>query len=450
MRTKTTCSAFRVGRSIIIPVIMFGWSVAAVAQPQPGDVRLTDEQAAEIARARAVEAAPTALRNETSERIATIGQNVSSSADGIQSQGATVSFTGSQSEGRGAFTLELLSRAGSDRLRSDGNLTVENDRFAVEFATEVGDDEDSADFLNLGGVPGGTSATLTWTRYSASTQIGGDAVQMTRARVDRARTACFDRVLPNYPGDESVPAFKADLAARAQRGDDLHTSMVVGTGALRERYRGISLYLAPRCYGAANDAELIRANLSEAESTAYQLELFGARPLLFFGASASVGTDEYDFIDLAGFSEESSNKVEWSVGGHVGMIAAKGRFSARATASYGREWDDADDIDICRPQPSGPLSDCLRGPGAPPTHQDQFTAKGEVRIIVPLGSLELGLAPSVGYQTGDDQFTAALPIYFVPDSDGKLTGGVRFGYDSEADDEWSAGIFISVPLGPFF
>jgi len=50
------------------------------------------------------------------------------------------------------------------------------------------------------------------------------------------------------------------------------------------------------------------------------------------------------------------------------------------------------------------------------------------------------LAPSITFDALTDDYEFDVPVFLVGDADGKLTGGVRFGYSN--DDKAIFGVFI--------
>lgn len=391
------------------------------------------------------EAAGPAVVRETSVRIGEQGTNGGDSGSGVQTQGPTLTLNAASGEGAATLTLELLSNASADRVGTDGRLTAVNNRLVAEISTELGEDESLGEVLNVGGVTNGTSLTLTWTRFSIATNLNGDTVTAGREILDRARRVCIAQALSTYQGRaDDVTAFQTDFSATMT--GDLHSQMI----ALRTRHPDVVAALGSRCFSETSITAFVTEHLGDDAGEALQLALYGNRPTLFMGVSGSVGTANYDFIDTAAFAESDVDRVEWAVSGHIGWVSANGRNSGRLRVGYAREWEAADEIDICQPSATAGLLNCLNGPGAAPQRSQGVTASAEFRQVVTLAGFDIGFAPQVGYRGADEQFTASLPIYFIPDPDGGLTAGVRFGFDSEAEDEWSAGVFISTALSRLF
>ena len=64
-------------------------------------------------------------------------------------------------------------------------------------------------------------------------------------------------------------------------------------------------------------------------------------------------------------------------------------------------------------------------------------------------TFQVAFAPQVTYRFEDNNVGVEVPIYLVPDKDGKLSGGMKAVYNSKGD-EFAVGLFVGVPFSIFY
>lgn len=163
-----------------------------------------------------------------------------------------------------------------------------------------------------------------------------------------------------------------------------------------------------------------------------------------YGFELSVGLRDFDFIDPVTLAEQEDRKTQWSAAAFYNRYLRGSKTAITVSAAYERSYEQADEEIFC-PVPSGtdPVR-CITARGAPPERDESLLLSAGVRHQFMRGGRLIGLAvsPLLTYDVLDDVWGAEVPVYFLPNTEGGLTGGVRFGYRSDREDEFSVGIFI--------
>jgi len=142
------------------------------------------------------------------------------------------------------------------------------------------------------------------------------------------------------------------------------------------------------------------------------------------GSSLTVGTKTYKFLDSITTANSKKTQTPWSA-----QIFGAFQWSQNlitAGARYQVSYMDATAGGLCPAPTSYPVK-CKSGPiGAP------------IKTEAPIPYLEfrrriggLAIDPSLNYDLKKSVVGASLPIYFVGDTDNKLTGGVSVGWRSD-------------------
>ncbi|MFL0356259.1 hypothetical protein ACI5KX_07230 [Erythrobacter sp. GH1-10] len=187
--------------------------------------------------------------------------------------------------------------------------------------------------------------------------------------------------------------------------------------------------------------------------TRFEQGFFPPTNTLFWGFDASIGEDSYEVLDRQAFEIDSVEKTSWEVGGHIGLIGDDLKWSVRARAVYGREFKSPESGTECRTVTGASDPECLEAPDGLPEGNNTGLVSFEARRLFDLrgigGDNRIGVAPLVSYRFEDDDLNIELPVYFSPDKDGKLTGGIKFAYSSKMDD-FGVGLFVGVPFSTLF
>lgn len=172
--------------------------------------------------------------------------------------------------------------------------------------------------------------------------------------------------------------------------------------------------------------------------------------LTFWGIDASMGREDHTYLDRAAFKLPSAPRTSWEVGAYYGWISSNLTFSLRGRAVYGQTYEDNDAAEICRTVSIPAGTECIKGPDGAPLRQRIGLVSVEARKLVTVnGATQIAVAPQVTYRTEDKNFGVEIPVYLVPDKDGKLSGGLKAVYNSKGD-EFAIGVFVGVPFSIFY
>jgi hypothetical protein len=284
---------------------------------------------------------------------------------------------------------------------------TQSTRFALILSTPVREGADDARPADLDGLANGTKLTLRVGRFLLH-PFSGDPPALARSIAAEAREEC----------------------RRKRRLEEKSEDEIAGC-ATEPVSNMVGIYQA----GRAREYEA----------------LLEPRPPRDFGFELSVGVNDFDFVDPATLAEDNERHVQWSVSGHFTQYFIRSRSAISVSASYERAWEAADEATFCPPNPTNVVIQCTTAAGGPPELNEslllslglrhQFGGRGLFR--------GLAIAPVVTYDVLDDVVGVDVPVYILPDSDGGLTGGVRFGYRSDREDKFSVGIFIGAAFSLF-
>lgn len=131
---------------------------------------------------------------------------------------------------------------------------------------------------------------------------------------------------------------------------------------------------------------------------------------------------------------------------HLDQYFVRSKTALTLSASYQRGYEAAEEQRICPPGVTDPSADCIDGRAAAPARDENLLLSAGLRhqFMRDGRLLNLAVAPLVTYDAIDDVFGVDVPIYMMPDADSGLTGGVRFGYRSDRENEFSVGLFVGV------
>jgi hypothetical protein len=209
-------------------------------------------------------------------------------------------------------------------------------------------------------------------------------------------------------------------------------------------------YLVDKCVPASgrtfkNVGELVDRHTPDGDK--YWSKFIDKKALgWFFGGDASVGQDDYSYLDRTAFGTPEVNRTSWEVGAYAGATNWDSTFSARLRAVYGRTWDLPADGEACEPAGDPPEEQCLTGPDGPPEKIDTGLISFETRHLFKLDSKRsIAFAPQVTYRIEDDVVGVEVPVYLSPGKDSKLTGGLKFAWTSK-ESEFGVGVFVGIPL----
>ncbi|MBS0254236.1 MAG: hypothetical protein JSS36_03235 [Proteobacteria bacterium] len=168
-----------------------------------------------------------------------------------------------------------------------------------------------------------------------------------------------------------------------------------------------------------------------------------------WGLTASVGYKKYDFLDPAS-GAPGKGQTHFPVGAKLFAAAYPAGQTTALVGSfeYQHKFTEGDTGTLC-PGGTGPQQ-CQTGAIGAPKASDSYLFSAGIRARYDLGEHALipaiALSPSVTYDAHSHDVGLDLPVYLVPDSDGNLTGGLRFGWTSDKN-KFVAGIFVGSKFG---
>lgn len=165
--------------------------------------------------------------------------------------------------------------------------------------------------------------------------------------------------------------------------------------------------------------------------------------------NGKVGYDEHDYFDAVTLQKATADRTPWQIGGSLGYIWPSGTTSLHLSANYQEAFLDGGDGETqtkCLPDLT-----CASGFIGAPVLKDKALISADFRWMV--GRIEgvkipFGIAPKITYDAIADSEAVQFPVYFVSDSDGKLSGGIRYDWTSTTHVS-TVGIFVSTAFSLF-
>jgi hypothetical protein len=163
-----------------------------------------------------------------------------------------------------------------------------------------------------------------------------------------------------------------------------------------------------------------------------------------YGLDATVGINDFEWVSPTTLAHHTEQHTDWSVAGHIAHYFVPTKTALTASVSYQRAYKAADEQQLCPPNPVNPATDCVTAHGAAPSRNEHLLVSIGLRhqFMVGGGLLPLAIAPAATYDAIDDVFGVDVPVYLMPGADGRLTGGIRFGYRSDRDNHFSVAAFV--------
>jgi hypothetical protein len=190
------------------------------------------------------------------------------------------------------------------------------------------------------------------------------------------------------------------------------------------------------------DAEFFKRNDGEHYDRYLDLA-WGKNPLVVGGgATITIDHDDHDYLDATTLKDRSEEKTSASLKAFVTIQPLRRQQFFEFSYKRSISWEDQDEVILC-PAGGGVLT-CKKGAGGPPSKTERDLVSAEYRQGF---GKNFALSFKLSYDARNDVTGADLPLYFVKDGNGGLSGGVRFGWRSDTDDTMAA-IFIGAPL-PF-
>lgn len=159
------------------------------------------------------------------------------------------------------------------------------------------------------------------------------------------------------------------------------------------------------------------------------IEKQDSRPILF-EVAGEVGREDASHIDATTFESVSETNTPFSIGASIGTVLPSGTLMG-VGIEYKSVYRAGNQAEVCVPVGTNGALQCRSGPLGMPTSREGAMLNAQVRRF--LGS-RIGVNPQFQYAVSDGDWAINMPIYFAPDEDGGLVGGIVPGYDSETED----------------
>jgi hypothetical protein len=170
-----------------------------------------------------------------------------------------------------------------------------------------------------------------------------------------------------------------------------------------------------------------------------------------FGVEATVGFNDFEWLDRVAGLPREERRTDWSVAGHVARYLATSHTALTASVSYQRAFKAADEERVCPAGTTDPEAECPNVRTAGPARDENLLMSVGLRHRFFGGDRlsNLAIAPIVTYDVIDDVVGVDVPIYYTPDDEGGLNGGIRFGYRTDRDNKFSVAFFVGTTFDIF-
>jgi hypothetical protein len=362
----------------------------------------------------------------------------------------------------GVFDIGLTSNFTNIDYRSDANggsatLSARSERFALKANIPIAKKSETGLF-DLKGLANGATATLGYSRFWTKYEEGG---QTYKDIYNPAYRKCLVENNGDGKGNAVIAEFDRLLASnKAQRG---HTIMSNDIIDVQPTLSALAKPLAIACDPQTHGDEIAFITKFARESDVHYIEknVVAQHPIYFLGVDATVGYDKHDVLDRLAFNVGQTGKFAYDGTVYAGVIGKKGDWSLKLAGSYTRAYKDTKNVEICKAISGGTQQECISGPDGRPIKDESAYVSGEFKWLIALGqdrrdadgkitsAKRIAIAPKVTWDVDDKSWALEVPVYLKADANGKLNGGVRFGYRSDKKD-FGVGVFVDVPFGDIF
>jgi hypothetical protein len=210
----------------------------------------------------------------------------------------------------------------------------------------------------------------------------------------------------------------------------------------------LGVYIVTQCTNS--DVGKLVKDYNFAQHETYVKTIKSEKPLIFMGIDGSIGRAGFKALDRTTFKVDDAARNSWEIAAYYGWIGPNADWSLRARAVYGKAWESPDEVQICRTVTGSTDQECIKGPDGKPQSTKTGLASFEARkFFTLLGGQKIAVAPQITYRLKDKGIGVEVPVYLSTDKEGKLSGGLKFAYDSKTDD-YGVGIFVGAPFSIFF
>jgi len=165
-------------------------------------------------------------------------------------------------------------------------------------------------------------------------------------------------------------------------------------------------------------------------------------PVLMFGR-LKAGQKSYKYFDSA-FAPQKTEHTGIAASTGIGTIlpASSGAWFFGLSYKYKRSYKAEPARQICTPLGTNGNEECRSLPLGAPGGSSAEVLQLEARKFI---GLRVALSPKLSYERREAVKAFELAVWFLPNKDGRLTGGVSAGWDSK-DRKTTATLFVGLPV----
>lgn len=163
-----------------------------------------------------------------------------------------------------------------------------------------------------------------------------------------------------------------------------------------------------------------------------------------YGASAKYGSQESTYYDPTSLAKSEVKNKPWSIGGFVGWMPKTTSALLTAKIERRRTFKESESSIRC-PTAGGAVVQCVEGAFAAPSDKLGTALTLEGRMLF---RTNVGAALSIARDFGQKTTGVELPVYWLSDGSGGLTGGIKFNWES-GQRKTAASVFVGAPFTLF-
>lgn len=170
-----------------------------------------------------------------------------------------------------------------------------------------------------------------------------------------------------------------------------------------------------------------------------------------YGASLSIGYENFDFRVYDTLEESSQSKVPYGGKVYGGIMPRKASTLFLLSFEFQNGFKDSDKLTFEEPvEGSDRLYKSITAPIGEPVENNKsllsIETKSKVKIFT--NGREIGISTKIVYDCENEEYAASVPIYFLRNGEGDLAGGIAFSW-SESSDRISVGLFVGAVFNYF-
>lgn len=157
---------------------------------------------------------------------------------------------------------------------------------------------------------------------------------------------------------------------------------------------------------------------------------------LLLQVTGELGHSSLEYLDVTSYEQKKEDAYSGSIGAQLGYVGRG--FVVAGGARFEGKWDEEDKAEICVPTGIAGAVQCRNAALGRATYERDLVTNAQFRRY--LGP-HLAFQYQVDYRPERGGWAMELPIYFAPNGDGALIGGVKPAYDFHEED-FSISVFV--------